>query len=39
MKDSNRFARILGNIVGITLTLCALSLIIALTIKLVLWII
>lgn len=39
MKDTNRLARIIGNIIGVTLALCALSVIVALTIKLVLWII
>ena len=39
MKDSNRIARIIANVVGVVLTLCALSLVVALTLKLVLWII
>lgn len=39
MKDTGRLGRILGNLVGVVITLCALSLIVACTIKLVLWII
>ena len=39
MNDMNRLGRIIGNIIGVTLALCALAVIIAITVKLVLWII
>lgn len=39
MKDTNRLGRILGNIAGVILMGCGLSIIVALTVKLVFWII
>ena len=34
----NKIAKILGNIVGVILTLCALAIIIAVTAKIIIWI-
>ena len=39
MKDSKTLGRIIGNVFGVVLSLCAMALIIAITTKIIFWII